>query len=207
MRYFPLRLAIAAVVFAAGCGSILAPRPDLSKFFILTALEAGHKPIPASATQLAIGLGPVKFPAYLDHNEIVTRVAPNRLEFSETDRWAEPLDSNFRQVLATDVAAQLANAQIVPFPWYGTARLDYKVEVNVDRFERDESGNAQLIAHWTIRDGGTNKLLVARDSRISESAKSAATADSVAAMSAGLEDLSVQIASEVRKLSDQAQSG
>jgi len=191
----------------AGCSSILAPRPDVSKFFILTAAQSGFQPAGASLNHVTIGLGPVRLPAYLDRAEIVTRTEPNRLELSDTDKWAEPVEANFRRVLGTDLAARLVNAQIVQFPWYSTTRIDYKVEVSVDRFERDASGNAHLIARWTVRDGATNRLLAQRDSSFSESAKSSATADSVAAMSTDVEDLSVQIASELRKLNDQTRAG
>jgi uncharacterized protein len=201
----------AAVIIAswslAGCSSILAPRPDLSKFFILTADQSGFQPAGASLNHVTIGLGPVRLPAYLDRAEMVTRTEPNRLELSDTDKWAESLESNFRRVLAANLAARLVSAQIVQFPWYSTTRLDYKVEVSVDRFERDGSGNAHLSTRWTIRDGATNKLLAQRDSSFGESAKSSATADSVAAMSIDVEDLSVQIASEVRRLRDQTRAG
>lgn len=193
---------MAAAIILAGCSSILAPRPDVSKFFVLTSAQSGFQPTGMPLSQVTIGLGPVRLPGYLDRVEIVTRTEPNRLQLSETDKWAEPLESNFRRVLATDLAARLGNAQIVQFPWYSTTRLDYKVELSVDRFEPDASGNAQLIARWTIRDGATNKPLAERDASFSESAKSPATADSVGALSSDVEDLSVQIASEVRRLSD-----
>jgi uncharacterized protein len=212
MRYPRTGLVMAAAVIIAssslaGCSSILAPRPDVSKFFILTAGESGIQPTGVPLNHVTIGLGPVRLPAYLDRAEIVTRTEPNRLELSDTDKWAEPVEANFRRVLAMDLAARLVSAQIVQFPWYSTTRLDYKVEVSVDRFERDASGSAHLIARWTIRDGVTNKLLAQRDSSFSESAKSSATADSVAAMSNDIEDLSVQIASEMRRLSDQTRAG
>ena len=104
----------------------------------------------------------------------MTRVEPNRLDLSENDRWAEPIAANFRNVLATSVGAQLPNAQIIAFPWYSTARPDYTVEVNVSRFERDPAGAAQLVAHWTVHEGTSNKLLATRDSSFNEAAQSGA---------------------------------
>lgn len=212
MRHPRKGLAIAAAVILAGCSlagcsSILAPRPDVSRFFILTAAEPGVQPTGVALRRVMIGLGPVRLPAYLDRSEIVTRIESNRLELSDRDKWAEPLESNFRRVLAKDLAAGMMNAQVVQFPWYATTRLDYKVEVNVDRFERDASGNTHLIARWTIRDGATDQLLAQRDSSFSESAKTSAMGDSVAAMSNDIEDLSVRIASEMQKLSDQTRAG
>lgn len=211
MRFAATQCALAAAVaLIAGCSSMLAPRPDLSRFFLLTPVESagisGAANAPAAANELTIGLGPVSLPDYLDRNEIVIRAAPNRVELSPTGRWAEPLDESFRRVLATDLSTMLGNAQIVPFPWYGTTRLDYKIEVKVDRFDRNPSGNIELIAHWTIRDGASNKVLVRRDSNIEEAAQSSAMGDSVAAMSSGLGELGHQIAAATRQLRQQRAS-
>jgi len=199
-----LALGLCAALIA-GCASILAPRPDRSKFFLLTP-AAGAPSVAATAPApavLTIGLGPVRLPDYLDHDEIVTRAAPNRVELSGNDRWAEPLEASFRRVLATDLSTQLGHAQIVPFPWYRTTRLDYKIEVDVDRFDRNPSGDVQLIARWTVRDGASNQILFARDSNIGESALSPAMADSVGAMSAAVGELGNQIASATRQLLQQ----
>jgi uncharacterized protein len=202
MRPLHKSFAIAAAVLIAGCSSVLAPRPDRSKFFVLTATQPKTELSGGSAADLSIGLGPVRLPDYLDRSEIIVRVAPNRVDMPDNDRWAEPLPANFRSVLETDLASQLPNAQIVQFPWYSTSRLDYTIEVNVDRFERDKSGNTLLIARWTIHDGSTSKPLIARDSHFNETAKSAAMEDCVAAMSTDVGNLSVQIASEVRRLTN-----
>jgi hypothetical protein len=202
MRYLPKRLAIVAALLTAGCSSVLAPQPDQSKFFVLTGAQPKTETTGAASSDMSIGLGPVKLPAYLDRSEIVTRVEPNRLDLSENDRWAEPLSSNFRNVLAADVASQLPNTQIVPFPWYSTVRLDYTVEVNVDRFERNKSGATLLVARWMIHDGNTNKLLASRDSTFKETARSASMDDSVAAMSKDVDNLSIEMASEMRRLTN-----
>jgi len=206
MRYLVQRLAIFAVIFAAGCSSVLAPQPDRSKFFVLSTVQSADENVSQPQTQFSIGLGPVKLPDYLDRSEIVTRVEPNRLDLSESDRWAEPIDANFRNVLAASIGALIPNAQIIAFPWYSTTHLDYTIEVSVGRFERDTAGAAQLVAHWTIHDGATNKLLAARDSSFNEHAKSPEMGDAVAAMSQDVDDLSVQIASEMHRLTNQTRA-
>ena len=84
-----------------------------------------------------IGLGPIKLPEYLDRDEVVTRVGPNRLELSDKDRWAEPLNDNFRQVLAQDLTQSLGTHSVIFFPWVGTTHIDYQVRIDVYRFETD----------------------------------------------------------------------
>ena len=157
-------------------------------------------PAQNSASHLAIGLGPVKLPDYLTHSEVVTRVAPNRLELSATDRWAEPLDESFRRILAQNLATLLGTDQVMPFPWDPSVALDYRIEVTVEHFERDASGGTQLAASWIIRDGHDNRLLLSRQANFAERAgggmEGAATA-----LSADLSDLSKQLADAIIELS------
>ena len=96
-------------------------------------------------------------------------MAPNRLELSNQDRWAEPLDNNFKQVIAQDLTQLLGTHAITFFPWPGTTRVDYQVRIDVYRFETDSAANAQLVAHWQVLDG-SGKLLFANDSNLNEQA-------------------------------------
>jgi uncharacterized protein len=206
-RNFLIFLAMLSLPLAGGC-SLLSPRPDSTKFYVLTAIAGADpiRPAPSAARQLAIGLGPVKFPDYLEHLEVVTRVSPNRIELSPTDRWAEPLDESFRRVLARNLATLIGTDQVVPFPWYDSAKLDYQIELTVERFERDGSGGTQLVATWLIRDGHSDKPLLSRQSNLSASAGAQiGTAGSsmdgaAAALSGDLSDLSKQIANAVTEL-------
>jgi uncharacterized lipoprotein YmbA len=194
-------LATGAIAMAAGC-SILSPRPDPTKFYVLTATSTAGA---AATSNLVIGLGPVKLPAYLEHAEVITRVAPNRLDLSSTDRWAEPLDDNFRRVLAADLTTLIGTDQVLPFPWDLSTKVDYKIEVNVERFERDSSGGAQLTASWIIRDGHSDRVLLTRPADFTESAGSGMES-SAASLSADLNDLSKQIADAVIDLNQQRQT-
>jgi uncharacterized protein len=194
-------LATGAIAMAAGC-TILAPRPDATKFYVLTATSTGGA---AATSHLVIGLGPVKLPAYLEHAEVITRVAPNWLDLSSTDRWAEPLDDNFRRVLAADLTTLIGTDQVLPFPWDLSTKVDYKIEVNVERFERDSSGGAQLIANWIIRDGHSDRVLLTRPADFTESAGSGME-NSAASLSADLNDLSKQLATAVIDLNQQRQT-
>src|SRR2546430_11474761 len=144
MRY-RLIFALCAIAIA-GC---LSPRRDDSKFFVLA--PVGSDPAGATAAssrQILLGLGPVKLPAYLDRQEVVTRVAPNRLQLSSVDRWAEPLDVGFTRVLAQDLSSNLATQRITFYPWYNSTPVDYQVKIHVYRFESDKDGRVDLTAHW-----------------------------------------------------------
>ena len=155
-------IALGACAIAAGC-SVLSPQPDRSRFFILTPVSdsAGMAARPASTSpdsQLTIGVGPVDFPDYLRRLPVVTRVAPNRIDLSDEKRWAEPLDKNFVRVLSENLATLLNTQRIEKYPWALRTKVDYQIEVDVQRFETTSEGQTQLIASWIIRDGQTAKF-------------------------------------------------
>jgi uncharacterized lipoprotein YmbA len=187
-----ITLALCAIM-VAGC---LSPRKDDSRFYVLSPVAVDSS-IAASSRQILLGLGPVKLPDYLDRKEVVTRYGPNRVELSNVDRWAEPLNADFTRVLAQDLSADLGTQRITFYPWYNTTHVDFQVKVDVYRFESDADGKIDLAAHWQVLDG-TGKLLVVRDSTYSETAKPGDAGDDAAAMSRALGRLSQEIASVIQ---------
>jgi uncharacterized protein len=132
---------------------LLSPPVNVSRFYVLTAMtgDGTGAPLPSAQTSsLVLGLGPIRFPDYLERNAMVTRIEPNRLLLSETDFWAEPLKDNFTHVLAQNLSTLLGTQQIVNFPWYSSTRTDYQIVVNVDRFECESQAKARLAARWFI---------------------------------------------------------
>jgi uncharacterized lipoprotein YmbA len=196
--------AIAIALALAGCGPVLAPQPDPSKFYLLT--PAADPPstqtaaVQGSGGGYTLGLGPVKLPAYLDRPQVVTRTSPNQLDVSKTDRWGESLQNNFTSVLTRDLTAQLGTQQIVVFPWYSTTHIDLQVQVEVYRFETDAQGNAQLSAKWTVHDGTGKNILYSAESNLTQPSKPGNTADAAAALSRTVNDMSREIANMVQQL-------
>jgi uncharacterized protein len=198
-----LLVCLGSAILTAGC--LFSPQPDKSKFFVLAPdVAQGAKVTPAAAGaphQLVIGLGPIKLPEYLDRSDVVTRVAPNRLELSPVDRWAEPLSTDFRQVMAQDLSARLGTQMITFYPWYRTTHVDYQVRIDVYRFERDSHDTATLVAHWQIFDG-SGAILYATDSTISETGQP--HEPGAAALSRALGTLAGQITSAIQSLRSSA---
>lgn len=196
--------AAGAFAILAGCSSILAPQPDLSKFYVLSAPSASVPPAAGATGSLSIGLGPVRLPAYLSgRDQIATRLGPNQIEYSATDRWAEPVDTSFSLVLEKNLANSLGDVQVATYPWFKSAPIDYQIEVNVGQFEPAQNGDSELLAHWTIRDGKSGNILLSRDSSIHHGAQSKGAEATVAALSADVSDFGDQIAAAIRALQEQ----
>jgi uncharacterized lipoprotein YmbA len=201
--------AFLCIVLFAGC-SVLSPTPDKSKFLVLTPIpgaDGGGGPPPPGATipssALAIGLGPIQLPEYLDRPEVVMRTSQNTLELSPIDRWAEPLGDNFRRVLENDLMFLLGTNQIVQYPWFANASLDYAIRVYVSRFEANVNDGAQLIARWDVVDAKSGKLLISRETDLNQALSSYDSQAIAAGLSADLGELGKQIAEAIQQLQPQ----
>jgi uncharacterized lipoprotein YmbA len=93
----------ASLLTVPGCLGLQQP----SRFYLLSAQPSAETTLPIALAEphLAIGLGPIAFPKYLDRPQIVTRTSPYELNFAEFERWSEPLDTNFSRILAENLAA------------------------------------------------------------------------------------------------------
>ena len=190
----------AALLTLAGC-SILEPQADPSRFYVLTASAGGAENVASrSASDLTIGLGPIKLPDYLDRSQLVTRLGPNRVAFSDFERWAEPLDRNFSRILIENLVAVLNTEKIISLPAFVPISVQYEVPIEVQRFEGDEKGNVELVARWAIRSPAADKLIRTGESHIKEVGGSK-TEEVVAALSRAVGRLSEEIANAVREVS------
>ena len=148
---------------------------------------------------LALGIGPVKFPGYLDRQQLVTRISQNRFAVAENDRWAEPLEENFSRVLSQNLSILLETNRIVAYPWERNQRPTYQVQVEVLRFEPNAEQLVELWARWTILDDA-RKTISVKESYLTQRARDKSTEESVAAMSEVLANFSQEIAAAIRVL-------
>jgi uncharacterized protein len=193
-----LQSAVIALLLA-GCGTF-SPRPDPSRFFTLSSLPQVEQATLKNSTKperMFLGIGPIKFPSYLDRQEMVVRSAQNRFDVSEHDRWAEPLQENFSRVLSENLALLLDTDLIIIYPWSPANRPRYNVEIDVLRLEANSERNGQLFARWSVVAGADKKVAVIKESRIIRNAKEKSTDASVAALSEAVGDLSREIAETV----------
>ena len=188
-----------------GCGT-LSPRSDPSRFFTLTAIaQPGATPTKDSSNPagVSLGIGPIRLPGYLDRQEIVIRVSQNRIDVSENDRWAEPLETNFTRVLGQNLSILLNTDQLVLYPWELNRKPNYQVEVEVLRFESNAGGDVQLSARWTVLDTNKKIPLKSGESRLTRQPTSKSADASVAALSETLGDLSREIANAISAINGQ----
>jgi uncharacterized lipoprotein YmbA len=186
------------LISLAGCPS-LSPQPDPSRFYTLTPQA---QPDPAANNpgfdEVFLGVGPVRLPGYLDREELVARVSPNRFEVAQNDRWAEPLEDNFSRVLTQNLHALLQSERIARHPWPASRRVTHQVEIEVLRFEPAPGREAELAARWSVIDNATKQPLAIKISSVKRPIQQPSKEAAVDAMSAALADFSREIADTVR---------
>jgi uncharacterized lipoprotein YmbA len=195
------RLTLPAIVVVIASCSPLAPLPNRNKFFMLSPISQEGDVGTTSAAldqQLGIGVGPIDFPDYVKRPEVVTRTAPNRIDVSEDNRWAGPLDKNFSRVLSENLSTLLNTQRVQNYPWNRLTPVDYQVLVNVGQFDTNGK-QATLVARWWIRDGRDGRELYATET-ISNAPIGAGAEGPSAALSSNVATLSREIASQLALL-------
>lgn len=135
-----ISIALVAAV-AAGCSTAPARYYSLSS----TATADG-----TPATRASVMVGPVTIPASVDQPEFVVQIAPNRVEVNEFNRWVAPLNDAVARAVAGDLVVllgtpEVASAQLANFT------PDYRVTIDLQRFESIQGDAALVEAVWTVR--------------------------------------------------------
>lgn len=142
-------------------------------------------------------VGHVTLPGDLDRDSLVTRIGPNRLNVSDQDRWAGPLDEMIRRILATDLRARLHAATVLapgdPVPEQGAR----SIVLAIRQFMGDSTGHVVLEADWTLVSAKGQKPLATRHVRLTEQAGAYTAPGIVAAMSRLLARLADEIADTI----------
>ena len=185
------------VFLLAGCSST-----PPTKFYKLSSLSSGQQENPAAllGTDIAIGVGPVDFPEFLDRPQIVTRKSQNQVEIAEFHRWASSLPGDFSRVLAKNISTLLPTDRVAVYPWDDTFSPTYQVKLNVEQFDGQLGERVFLRVIWSLVGQEGKKELVVRKTLIEEPVLTSDYEGLVAAQSNALATLSREIVEEIRKL-------
>ncbi len=191
-----------AMMLLAGCRGT----SEKSRFYKLSTILSSDEATKPAGKGVAIGIGPIKFPDHLDRPEIVTRTSRNALEIGEFDRWAGSLREDFSRVLTENLSILLSTDYVFVFPWQKTVPIDYRVTVEVSRFDGERGKSATLIARWTVIQEGEEKTLKSvRRSEVTGPADGNSYEAMVAALSRTVEKFSREIAETIQTLSQKGE--
>ena len=138
-------------------------------------------------------------PESLDRQSMVRADGPDRIDISNEDRWAAPLDGIIRNVLAEDLRDRLPSGRVL-LPGDASPPDGSKgIELNVQRFAGDTAGHVVLQADWTLLNRHGSPALT-RSETVSASAGSSRTDAVVGAMSQAIGELADRVVAVLRRL-------
>lgn len=143
-------------------------------------------------------IGPVTVPTYLERPQIVTRTGGNELHVEDFHQWAESFERNIIRVMAENLSAALSTDRIEFYPAHSSSPVDYRISVDIVRFDADQTGRVVLIARWQILDGGGQPVLPLQRAHYEEKIELVSYNGIAAAMSRLLGELSQQLAAAIR---------
>lgn len=203
-RRFPRGLCPLAGLIAillAGCGSLLAPRPDRTQHYVLSPVPVAEGQIRRLASRDGVvGIGPIQMPDYLSRSQRAVRVGDNQLRFLDEERWAESLESGIGRVLLQSLAARLPDARVVHLPTLSTLPRTYDIPFEILHFLSTPDGAAELHARWAIKATGKGAILFVGECKLAEPSRSPDAAAAVAAMSQALDRCGEEIAAELTRV-------
>jgi uncharacterized lipoprotein YmbA len=180
------------VLGVSGCVSVFPPPTS----YLLSA--AAPAP-PAAIAPVVVGVGPISIPAYLDRSSIVVRTGDGgEVGLSGEHRWAESLRDGIPRILAGNLSAMIPTDAVPVFPWRAPWTVQYRVSVDILRFDGALGRSVVLDARWRLLDAAGRELLL-RAAVLQESIADSTYAALVAAESRLLASLSRDIAAEIRR--------
>lgn len=161
---FVLAAALLAPFALAGCGS---DKP--TRLYVLSATT--DQSATMSPQGIAIGVGPITLPKYLDRPQIVMGVSANQLSQANFDQWGGDLNDNMTRVLATNLSNLLGTERVSLYPWKDRAPTDFQVTVDVSKFETEADGSTVLSVFWSLVNPNNGTVLEMRRSTYRDAGK------------------------------------
>ena len=192
-RFIP----IGVLAVSIGCAST-----PPSNFYILNPMEKQETQQKASEVmpQVAIGIGSIEIPDYLDRSQIVLRSSRSELKIDEFNRWAGSLKENISLVLAENLSLLLSTDRVFAHPWMPDDAVNYWLHIEIMRLDVIPGDSVIMKSHWTILGDRGKKEYITRTSEFTEKVSEQGYGVIVTAMSRTFEGLSREIVSEIEKL-------
>lgn len=189
---------LASLFLVLGLTGCLGSAPSTRLYQFESGADKGGKEATGNTPTLLVR--EVRLPAYLDRPQIVTRGAGHRLHIAEFDQWGGDLREDMTRVLVKHLGRALGSQRVFATPVGIALQPDYRLEVEVLRFEREADGQVRLHARWWLARGADLGLLATHEASFSRASSNDSYPDLVATMTMVYAELVDAIAASIRKL-------
>ena len=141
-------LLAASILTVAVAGGCLGRSPDVRHFVL-------GRPTPAAAAPsvdgLAVLVGPVRLPEYLQRAQIARLDPSGEVRLDETNRWLGGFESNLLRALAMGLAERLDSARVVSHPSKAPFEMDYRIRIHVDDLVAQDGERLRVRIRWALQ--------------------------------------------------------
>jgi uncharacterized lipoprotein YmbA len=114
---------------------------------------------------------------YLDRAQLVSRIAPDQVAFNDVRTWAEPVTSMITRYLVDVLGTGFGRDRVLETPARRDLAPDFRLAIDVQRFDGDQAGIMVLDARWTLLAGPDERFIATGRERIAETAADPASWD------------------------------
>jgi uncharacterized protein len=151
-------------------GCISAKNSPTPRFYMLQAVYENQVSKKMNiASDVVIGVGPVKIPEYQDRPQIVTRDKEKMLKFAQFDRWGESLDLGMARLIRENLAVMFPEAKFTSYPWNSSIPVKYQVVVEIVQLDSELDKDLFLVAQWLVIDAQNAKTMIIKRSEFRQS--------------------------------------
>ena len=146
-----IMILLTVLMLGAGC----ARSPDVRHFMlgapINTQAESLADPgLDHVDSEMAVLVGPIRLPSYLDRPQIARRKGGGEIAFDEFNRWLGGFETNLTTALASDIRSRVGSPRVVAYPSSPPFPIDYSIRIHVDEWIVDDSNDLRVDLRWAI---------------------------------------------------------
>lgn len=193
-KFYSIIASVIITTMLYSCGS------SASNFYILAPTNNYQLVDSNLENNISVGIGNLELPDYLQKPQIVTFKNNNELHFDEFNRWAQPLDENFNDIVLENLSNMIPTNNIYLFMW-PEEKLDiFQVTIKINHFELRSDSTVVLDARWSVSVSNEIVFLMTEKSTYHEKITNLDYNKIVATMSKLTGDLCKDIASEIKRM-------
>jgi uncharacterized lipoprotein YmbA len=146
-------ISLMIVLLLTGCAETPA-----THFYVLEPLA--NKAINSvSNKKHSIGVGPLTIPSLLERQQMLSQRGSNKVKLAEFHQWAEPLKNAILQVTTKNLTVLNTNKVFYSYPWSAYGNVDYRLIIDISRFDSNNDKTAVLEANWAIMSEHNHKVI------------------------------------------------
>ncbi len=171
-----------------------------AKYYTLGAMQCSENgKTEAQTSRFTVAVGPVILPDMLKRPQIAVRTDNHRMVFSEFHKWAGLLKDDIKRVLTENLNSLLASEGATVFTDDTLMEPDYRVVVNINRFDGKPGDSVWLDAVCTLKNTRRQHDTVFRY-QVTEQCPGQDYTDLVRAQSLAITDLSRELANRINNI-------